>query len=198
MFINLHDVPTSESWFPNKYIEAEIKNKLDKTGGQLSSYEMENEIRHYIESLNNDPQWVRIITNDINKLLVDREYIDFFVKIYMQWSKDNGYTSSNQKLIIECLPHFDKLALLPFKVYIEVETMTRCYVCDNFQKSIFIRSTKVKEGFFCILQMLRMHTGLLNWNKNNVYDKHFREINPIGIDKPCIKIAKSELLFENV
>ena len=44
--------------------------------------------------------------------------------------------------------------------------------------------------------MLRIHTGLQNWNKNNVYDKHLREINPIGIDKPCINIAKSELFFE--
>ena len=43
--------------------------------------------------------------------------------------------------------------------------------------------------------MLRIHTGLRNWNKNNVHDKHLREINPIGIDKPCINIAKSELLF---
>ena len=34
------------------------------------------------------------------------------------------------------------------------------------------------------------------WNKNNVYDKHLRKINPIGIDKPCIKISNSELLFE--
>ena len=99
---------------------------------------MENEIRNYVESLNHDPQWVRRITNDINKLLVDREYIDFFMQIYMQWSKDNGYTSSNQKLIIECLPHFEKLALSQFKVYIEVETMTHCYVCDNCQNSIFI------------------------------------------------------------
>ena len=49
---------------------------------------------------------------------------------------------------------------------------------------------------FCILQMLRIHTGLRKWNKNNVYDIHLREIIPIGIDKPCIKIAKSELLFE--
>ena len=89
---------------------------------------MENEIRRYVEYLNYDPQWVRIITNDINKLLVDREYIGFLVQIYMQWSKDNGYTSSNQTLIIECLP----LALSQFKVYIEVETMTHCYVCDNF------------------------------------------------------------------
>ena len=75
------------------------------------SDEMENEIRHYVESLNHNPQWVRIITIDINKLLVDREYIDFFMQIYMQWSKDNVYTSSNQKLIIECLPNFEKLAL---------------------------------------------------------------------------------------
>ena len=79
---------------------------------------MENEIRNYIDSHNQVLQWVRRITNDINKLLVEREYIDFFMKIYMQWSSDNSYTSSNQKLIIECLPHFEKLDLSQFKVYI--------------------------------------------------------------------------------
>ena len=40
VFSNLHDVPTSENWFPNKHIEAEIKKKLDKTRGQLASDEM--------------------------------------------------------------------------------------------------------------------------------------------------------------
>ena len=44
--------------------------------------------------------------------------------------------------------------------------------------------------------MLRIHTGLQKLNKNNEYDKHLRDINPIGINKLCIKIAKSELLFE--
>ena len=44
--------------------------------------------------------------------------------------------------------------------------------------------------------MLRIHTGLRNWNKKNVYDKHLRKVNPIGINKPCIKISQSELLFE--
>ena len=73
------------------------------------------------------------------------------MKKYMQWSKDNCYTSSNQKLIIECLPYFDKLVLLQFKVYIEVETTTHCYVRDNCQKSVFIRSANVKEGVFGIL-----------------------------------------------
>ena len=114
----------------------------------------------------------------------------------MQWIKDNDYNSSNQKLIIEYLPHFEKVALSQFKVFIEVETTTHCYVCDNCQKSIFIRSAKVKEDLLFILQMLRIHTGLRKWNKNNVYDKHPREIDPIGIDKPCIKIADSELLFD--
>ena len=33
-------------------------------------------------------------------------------------------------------------------------------------------------------------------NKNNVYDKYLLEINPIGINKRCIIIANSELLFE--
>ena len=70
------------------------------------------------------------------------------MQIYMQWNSDNSYTSSNQKLIIECLPHFGKLALSQFKVYIEVETMNRCYVCDICQMSIFIQYTNVKEGFF--------------------------------------------------
>ena len=114
----------------------------------------------------------------------------------MQWSKDNGYTSYNQKLIIEFLPYFEKVALSQFKVCIEVETITHCYVCDNCQNIIFIQSANVKEGFFCILQMLRIHTGLQKWNKSNVYDIHIRKINPIGLDKPCIKIAKSEILFE--
>ena len=134
-----------------KYFEAEIKKKLDKTRGQIASDEMENEIRHYIESLNHDPQWVRRVTNDISKLLVDREYIDFFMNIYIQWGKKNGYNSSNQKLIIECLPHFEKLAFSQLKVYIKVETMTHCYVCDNFQKSIFIQTDNVKEVFFLYL-----------------------------------------------
>ena len=159
--------------FPNKYIEADIKKKLDKTREQIASDEMENEIRHYIESLNHNPQWVRIITIDINKLLVDREYIDLFMQIYMQWGSDNRYISSNQKLIIECLPHFEKLDLSQFKVYIEAETMTHCWVCDNCQMSIFIQYSNVKEGVL-YLQMLRIHTGLRKWNKNNVYDKHLR------------------------
>ena len=71
----------------------------------------------------------------------------------MQWSSDNSYTSSNQKLIIECLPKFGKLALSQFKVYIEVETMTHCYVCDNCQMRIFIQSANVKEVFLYFIDV---------------------------------------------
>ena len=95
-------------------------------------------MRHYIEYLNHNPQWVRIITNYINKLLVYREYIDFFMQIYMQWSSDNS---------IKCRPRFEKMALSQFKVYIEVEKMTQCYVCDNCKMSIFIQFSNVKEDF---------------------------------------------------
>ena len=35
----------------------------------------------------------------INKLLVKREYIDFFIQIYEQWSSDNS---------IKCLLYFEK------------------------------------------------------------------------------------------
>ena len=100
---------------------------------------MENEIRQYIDYLNHNPIRVRIITNDIIKLLVNHEYIDFFMQISMRWSSDN---------IIECLPHYEKMALLLFKVYIEVEKKTQCYVCDNCKMSIFVPSSIVKEGFW--------------------------------------------------
>ena len=100
---------------------------------------MEYDIRQYIDSLKHNPFWVGRNTNDSNKLLANCEYIDFFIKIYIQWSSDNS---------IECLPHFEKMDLSQFKVYIEVEKMTQCYVCNNCKMSIFIQSYSVKEGFF--------------------------------------------------
>ena len=39
MFRNLYVDPTSETWFLNKYIEAEIKIFFDKTRGELASDE---------------------------------------------------------------------------------------------------------------------------------------------------------------
>ena len=134
--------------FQINILKIRSRKKGEKTRGQLASDEMEFDIGKYIDSLKHNPFWLGRTTDDINKLLVNREYIDFFMKIYMQWSKYNGYTSSNQKLIIKCLEHFEKLALSQFKVYIEVETMTHCYVCDNCLKSIFIRSANVKKVFF--------------------------------------------------
>ena len=62
--------------------------------------------------------------------------------------------------------------------------------------SIFIQSANVKEGVICIIQMLRIHTGLRKWNNNNGNHIHLCDNNPIVIDKPCINIEKSELLFE--
>ena len=100
---------------------------------------MAYDIGQYIDCLKHDPYWVGEIKNDINKLLFNREYIDFFIQIYIQWSSDNS---------IECLPQFEKRALSQFKVYIESEKMTQCFVCDNCNMSIFIQSSNVKEGFF--------------------------------------------------
>ena len=83
MFRDLNVNLTSESWFLTKYIEDEINKKVDKTRGKLASDEMEYDIRQYIDSLKHDPFWVGRITNDINKLLVNREYIEFFIQIYI-------------------------------------------------------------------------------------------------------------------
>ena len=74
--------------------------------------------------------------------------------------------------------------------------MTQCFVCNNCNMSIFIQSSNVKEGVFCILQMLRIHTGLRKWNKNDLFHIILSDMNPLGIKRPCIMIAKNEVLFE--
>ena len=88
------------------------RKKVYKTREKLASDEMAYDIRQYIDSLKHDTSWVGRIKNDINKLPVKHEYIEFFIQIYEQWSSDNS---------IECLSHFEKMALSQFKVYIEAE-----------------------------------------------------------------------------
>ena len=128
---------------------------------------------------------------EIDKLLIDSEYIHLLIKIYMQWSKDDGSTSSSRKLSIPRLPRFDKLDLSQLQLYIEDLKISQCFVCRNFRKTIAIQTTAVKEKVFSILHMLRIHTGLKKWSKKNIYDLHLKRINPFGIHEPCIKIAKN-------
>ena len=158
MFRYLDGISTSETFFPKKSIDDEIKKKVHKTRDQLASDKMAYDIRNYIHCLQHNHSWVGRIKNDINKLLVNREYIDFFIQTYEQWST---YKS------IKCLPYFEKMALSLFKVYIEAEKTTQCIVCNNCNMIIFIPYSNVKEGVFCILQMLRIHTGLRKWTKND-------------------------------
>ena len=44
--------------------------------------------------------------------------------------------------------------------------------------------------------MLRIHTGLRKWNKMDQYYILLPNKNPVGINQPCIKIEKSEVLVE--
>ena len=74
--------------------------------------------------------------------------------------------------------------------------MTQFIVCNNCNMSIFIPYSNVKDGFFCILQMLRIHNGLRKWNKNDRFHTILSDKNPLGIKQPCVMIAKNELLFE--
>ena len=84
MFRDSDGISTSETWFPKKFIDDEIKKKVDKTRDELASDKMAYDIRQYIYCLQHDPSRVGIIKNYINKLLVNREYIDFFIQIYEQ------------------------------------------------------------------------------------------------------------------
>ena len=115
-----------------------------------------------------------MITIDIDKFLIDCEYINFFMQIHMQWSKDDGSTSPYQTLITNCLPCFEKLNIFTNPDIYWTETMSQCFVCNNFQKTVLIRSTEVK-CFVGIIHMLRIHIGLRKLSKTNVYDFHLKK-----------------------
>ena len=73
MFRDLDGISTSETWFPKKYIEDEIKKIVYKRRDEIESDEMAYDIRQCIDCLQNDPYWVGRIKNDIKKLLVNCE-----------------------------------------------------------------------------------------------------------------------------
>ena len=81
-----------------------------------------------MESFNHNPNWLKKITIEIDKFLINCEYINFFIIMYMKWSKDNGYTSTSQTLIIPRLPSFEKLDLLQLHLCIETQTITQCFL----------------------------------------------------------------------
>ena len=115
--------------------------------------------------------------------------------MYLQWRKDNGSTSSFWKLIIPHLLRFEKLYLSQFKLYIGTETTTHCFVCCNFQNTILIRYAKSKANvivfYTCWGYILACESGVRQIYMNFIYLK-----TPFDIIKPCIKIAKSEVLFK--
>ena len=134
---DLNEVPPSDDWFPYKFIDAEVNKKLGKTKGRLTGDEMEKETKNYVEYLNHDPNWLKMITIEIYKLIIDPEYINFFIIMYMKWIKDNGHNSSFWTLKIPRLPRFEKLALSQFQLYIEAQAKTQCFVFRNFKKTIY-------------------------------------------------------------
>ena len=62
--------------------------------------------------------------------------------------------------------------------------------------SIFIPYSNVKEGVFCILQMLRIHTGLRKWTNKDIFHIILKDMNSLGIKQPCLTIENNEILFE--
>ena len=80
MFIDLNAVPLSKDWFLYEYIDADVKNKLDKTKRQLAGDEMENETKHYVEYLNQNTNWLNNFSIETDKILINSEYIDSLYK----------------------------------------------------------------------------------------------------------------------
>ena len=61
MFKDLNEVPPSDDSFTYEYIDAEVNNKVEKTKGKITGDEIEKETKHYVESLNHDPNWFTTI-----------------------------------------------------------------------------------------------------------------------------------------
>ena len=132
MFKDLNEFLTLYYWLPYECFDDKVKKKVEKTKIQLTGNEMEKDTKHYVKYLNKYPNWFNTITIEIDKFLIDCEYIEFFMQMYMQWSKEDSSTSSFQTLIIPRLPSFGKLNLSQFRVYIETQTTTQCFVCCNY------------------------------------------------------------------
>ena len=81
MVKDINEFPPSDDWFPYEYIDTKVKKKVDKTNVQIASDGMEEETKHYVESLNQNPNWLNTITIEFYKLLIDSEYIDFFIQM---------------------------------------------------------------------------------------------------------------------
>ena len=81
MYQYLNEVSPSDDWFPYEYIDAKVNNKLYKTKGQLVGNEIEKETKNYVESLNHDLNWWKTIISEIDKFLIDCEYINFFMQM---------------------------------------------------------------------------------------------------------------------
>ena len=45
---------------------------------------MEKKTKYYVEYLNHNPNWLKTMTIEIDKFLINREYFDFFMQMYMQ------------------------------------------------------------------------------------------------------------------
>ena len=148
LFKDLNEVPQSDDWFPYEYIDAEVKKKIDENKRQLAGDEMKKETKHYVESINHDPNWLNKISIEIDKLFTNCKYIEFFIEMYIQWNKDDGYTSSFRTLIIPHLPCFEKLSLSKFRVYIETDTMTHFLFAVILKRLFSFDMPKLKKGFF--------------------------------------------------
>ena len=72
----LNEVPPSDDWFPYGYIDAEVNKKLDEIKGRLVGDETEKENKNHVENLNQNPNWLKNITIEIYKFLIDCEYIN--------------------------------------------------------------------------------------------------------------------------
>ena len=83
VFKYFNEVPPSNIWFPYEHIDYDVNKKLEKTKGRITGDEMEKETKHSVEYPNHHPNWLKTITIEIDRFIIDTGYINFFVQMYM-------------------------------------------------------------------------------------------------------------------
>ena len=197
LLYNALDTESREkNWFSMEYVRARVVARVTETKQSLQVPNRKKNIQKYIKVLSHNSKWLSSVCEDINRLLMERDYIKFFIDMYMQWVGDDGSLSVSHKLDIQRLPRFESFAFSQFQVYLDSENSKQHFHCRNCKRVYFIQYTDSKANTFSIMHLLRLHTGVRKFCRRNLYDLHLEAMNPFGVSESCAAIKTDPSLFE--
>jgi hypothetical protein len=177
------------SFFPASFIEKAVQDLLSQNR-KLMEEQGEAEVKVYMQFVD-----LSDIDKDIDRYLFNRNYLGFFLDLYVDWSNDYSETTISQQKNPFKLLRFEKLALQQLHFYYDTRSHHTCFVCKNCNRTFKIGVGFSKDAVFVIMHLLRLHIGVRKFKGDNTFDLHLKDVNPT-INTPCEGIAKSQTLYE--